>query len=349
MNMSRLRLMAGVGPSMYEGWCRAPEEGAPLVESTEAPGSRRNSSRSQIRRIARMLEDDRMGGRLPVMEGAAEDQAFRQKAHGHSQAAHAASAAADKTGRGSDSAASHAAHSDAAEKHKQAARLAGAQGNNKLAHFHDTKAAHHGKHAAMHKADAGAEKGFFKDEPKHVSVEKDPFKSEPKKAKAAHPEKEKGKKKGLLGRLKDKIIAKVKGAGGIDWAAKSKEIAKKDKKAGKEPSDAEVKAQTRSRAMARIAKRPEYQASKDARRAEKSGSSSDRAKARHRAGDEHLHKALTHFHAGDHDSAVKALNRAIKHKKKAAGHESDVAAQTRQTARRSDPVGPRTQVGFSRR
>jgi hypothetical protein len=355
MNTSRsmqdYKRLAGIGVA-YDTWQTPP---AVLAESKKgAPVSRK---RVAIHRMAHLLEDQRLGGSVSLpqfdewridrlMEAEA---AYAKSAQQHHWGARAATAAAHKQDKAGDSKASHEAHAHAAERHRQAAKHLAAAGDTHTAHVHDQWARHHEMHAAHHARAMGGV---------HHTAHAPVAPAAP----AAAP----AKKGGLVHRLKQKL----KGAGGIDWAAKAAETephravhVQKDpfpsKKAPPHAAAAAAAHKAIDRHQAGLGPKQQPAHVKHSELAMKAGhaatnvsqnpnvSSHGKAQAYKRASHEHLHAALSAFHSGDHEKALQHFNAAIHHMNKHSQHMGDVAAQGRQAARRAAPVGPRAARGYA--
>jgi hypothetical protein len=331
-SIQHYKRLAGIG-STYENW-KKPD----LLDESEAldPKKLRVSlGRMKIRNLANMLEEERIGGslRLPQFETwrikrlvtEAETSPAAQAAAQHHMAARKATTAAHETHSWNNPQQSARYHQHAAELHRRAAKHMAASGDARTAHTHDQWARHHEQWAAHHARALGGA---------HVTQHAPP--AAPTKAPAKAPK----KKAGLIGKLKQKLA----GAGGIDWSKEAEKTAHAPKmpkpKAQKDPFPASMPSHEKHamRAHGAAAGAHELETNPHV-------GSEHKAEAFKKASQEHLHAALSAFHAGDHQKALQHFNVAIHHMNKHAQHMSDAAAQGRQRERRAAPRGPRTTVG----
>ena len=370
--ISRMKRLAGIGPMIHENWRRssfeAPEAPASLEES--APSKKRVSSSgpvvsinsARIKRMANMLEDERMGGSHHLQfDWVIVERLMQEAQHsGHHQAlakhhwdARFASSRAHEADKAGDPHSSHAHHTQAAELHRRAAKHLAAAGDVRTARTHDQWAQHHDKHAAHQAGRAAHAQAHqpnkhnlpthdqYAPEPQakgghHVSVEKDPFPSKKKKPPVALPSSHRRAPEPK----KEPVVAPKHATShwrpGQDGPEPTKPVRKKKDLPGYEG----VSKETQGHAAGA------HQSSQVAHGLAQAGAASQHVAAGHKqASHDHLHAALSLFRGGHHDKAMTHFNAAIHHANKHGEHIRDVAAQGRQAERHAAPVGPRARVG----
>jgi hypothetical protein len=335
-SMYDYKRLAGIGSS-YTEWKSVAETRDTSVTVGQA----------RIRRMANLLDEERMGGSLQLpqfdperieklTEAAQADGADPRlkQAMSHHWAARNATGLAHTAG---DHHAAQEHHAKASELHKKAAKHLAGAGDPKLAHMHDQWARHHEQHAAHHARVLGGVDHTVHQPP----------------APAAAPPAEKPKKAGLVSRLKAKLSPKAKET--------AQPAVHKDPFPSKKATSHVVSSGKALKKLhgLQLGVKPKAQASheKHSELAMKAGHSAaelatnrnvgskQKAERYKTASHEHLHAALSAFHSGDHAKALSHFNAAVHHMNKHAQHMDDHAAQERHTARRAATPGPRARVG----
>jgi hypothetical protein len=322
-----MKMLAGVGPSIYEDWRNTPvasliSEASPLKtkkgKKTKASRLQEGSpvvslNRIRIRRMANLLEDERFGGPLlpkcdwEMVEELLQE-AQRNPAAQHAVDSYMAGQAATHKTRALDAAgdphASRQGHLDAIEIHKQGAESARAAKNDRLAHSHDLHVAHHERHAAVHAARKG------KHVPQHHVA--DPYPQQKPADATKH------------------WVAKHHGP------AATKPVQHEPDMPGYEGVPKHIQKQAaRAQHVTSVAHKVGRGVGDNVH------TMKAKAHGHGQASSEHLQTSLHLFHSGDHKRALQHFNAAVKEK----GHHhkvmADVDARERQASRRAAPAGPR--------